>query len=115
MFIRLYTGSDGESQFEDLQYPFEPADGRGRSPSRPAKEVFFSRSPAGFDMGWHTAPQRQYVVSIAGSVQLTLRDGTYRRVSPGDVLLAEDLKGSGHHTKVIGDEERVSLIIPLGD
>ena len=75
--------------------------------------LFFNRSPAGQDSGWHTAPRRQYVIGIAGVTELTLRDGTSKRFGPGDVLLAEDVTGSGHHTKVVGDEDRVSLMIPL--
>ena len=115
MYVRLYTGPDGESHFEDLPLPFESPSGRGQTPAQDSKGLFFNRSPAGQDSGWHTAPRRQYVIGISGVTELTLRDGSSKRFGPGDVLLAEDLTGSGHHTKVVGDEDRVSLMIPLSE
>ena len=115
MFVRLYTGSDGLSHFEDMPLPFDSPTGRGTTSRLDSHGLFFNRSPAGQDSGWHTAPRRQYVIGIAGYTELTLRDGTAKRFGPGDIILAEDLTGSGHHTKVIGDEDRVSLMIPLGE
>ena len=115
MYVRIFTGDDGLSRFEELALPFEPPAGRGQTPAQQTGAMFFNRSPAGQDSGWHTAPRRQYVIGIQGVTQITLRDGTYKRFGPGDVLLAEDLTGSGHHTKVVGDEARVSLMIPLAD
>ena len=115
MYVRLYTGPDGESHFEDLPLPFESPAGRGQTPAQDSQGLFFNRSPAGQDSGWHTAPRRQYVIGISGFTELTLRDGTSKRFGPGDVLLAEDLTGFGHHTKVVGDQDRVSLMIPLSD
>ena len=113
MYVRLYTSDDGESSFEDLDLPFDPPQGAGRTPPQSSEGLFYNRIPAGHDSGWHTAPRRQYVVGIAGTTEITLRNGRSKRFGPGDVLLAEDLTGSGHHTRVVGDEERVSLMIPL--
>ena len=113
MYVRLYTGPDGESHFEDVPFAFDAPGGRGQTPAQASDGAFFNRVPAGHDSGWHTAPRRQYVVGIRGVTEITLRDGTSKRFGPGDVLLAEDLTGSGHHTNVVGDEERVSLMIPL--
>ena len=42
-------------------------------------------------------------------------DGTIQRVGPGDVLLAEDLTGQGHTTRVISTEQRLSIVVPLED
>jgi hypothetical protein len=40
-------------------------------------------------------------------------DGTIKRIGPGDVLLAEDLTGQGHITRVVGDQQRFYAVIPL--
>ena len=32
---------------------------------------------------------------------------------PGGFLFAEDMTGTGHSTRVIGDESRFTIIIPL--
>jgi hypothetical protein len=42
-------------------------------------------------------------------------DGTVMRVGPGDVLLAEDLTGEGHITRVVSEEQRVYVVVPLDD
>ncbi len=40
-------------------------------------------------------------------------DGTLTSVGPGDVVLAEDLTGRGHVTRVVGTEPRFYAIVPL--
>ena len=42
-------------------------------------------------------------------------DGTVARVGPGDVVLAEDLTGQGHITRVVGNQPRMYAIVPLAD
>ena len=114
MYIRLFTGEDGDSHFEALDFPFPTSDGYDPGQVN-ASGVFYNRFPAGFDMGWNRAPRRQYVIGLKGNTLLTMRDGTSVEVGPGDVVLAEDVTGSGHHTKMVGGEDRVSLVIPIPD
>ena len=40
---------------------------------------------------------------------------TVARIGPGDVVLAEDLTGQGHITRVVGSEPRFYAIVPLSD
>jgi hypothetical protein len=42
-------------------------------------------------------------------------DGTVKRIKPGDVLLAEDLTGQGHITRVVGNQQRFYAIVPLDE
>jgi len=37
------------------------------------------------------------------------------RPGAGDVVLAEDLTGRGHVTRVVGDQPRVYAIVPLAE
>ena len=67
----------------------------------------------GYFKDWHNAPRRQYVITLSGQVEFTIGDGTVKRLGPGDVLLAEDLTGRGHITRVVGSEPRISTAIPL--
>ena len=109
-FIRLYTGEDGQSHLEEMDAPTAPV---GQAPFEPATGVSFRRSGPGHVMDWHNAPRRQYVITLAGQAEIELGDGTVMRVSPGDVLLAEDLTGKGHITRVVGDEARISVAIAM--
>lgn len=110
MFIRIYTGEDGESHFQKLDPPTGPV---GQAPIQAATGISFRRSEAGRVMDWHTAPRRQYVITLSGQAEIEVGDGTVQRLGPGDVLLAEDLTGRGHITRVVGSQARVSAAIPL--
>lgn len=110
MLVRLYTGKDGQSHFEDLELPAQPL---GRSPLQPAKGISFTSFEPGHFMDWHPAPRRQYVITLAGQWEIEVGDGTKRRLGPGDVLLAEDVTGKGHTTRVVGRKTRLSATVPL--
>jgi len=52
---------------------------------------------------------------LSGTAEIEVGDGTIARVEAGDVVLAEDLTGRGHVTRVIGDRPRLYAIVPLTD
>ncbi len=118
--IRVYTGSDGQSHLEEMNLPLEPfvdtegAYGEG-TPLEPATGITFRVAEPGYFLDWHNAPRRQYTITLSGEAEIGVGDGTVRRVGAGDVLLAEDLTGQGHTTRVVGAEQRLSVVIPLND
>src|SRR5439155_19980893 len=71
--------------------------------------------PPGYVLDWHCAPRRQYSISLSGTAEIEVGDGTIARVEAGDVVLAEDLTGRGHVTRVIGDRPRLYAIVPFTD
>ncbi len=115
MMVRLYTGNDGASHFEEITPPFSWDGDVERTPLEAATGVTFSRSPAGRFIDWHNAPRRQYVIILSGHTEYRIGDGTVRRLGPGDILLAEDLTGQGHTTRVVGDQPRLSATIPSAE
>ena len=75
--VRIFTGDDGESHFEDLEVELGP-DQYGGQFSTPvaAKSVIFRETGADYNLDYHTAPRRQYVVNLRGSVEIeTGREG----------------------------------------
>ena len=44
-----------------------------------------------------------------------LLPGSKHRFGPGHVTLAEDLTGKGHTTRVVGNQPRLTVTIPLAD
>lgn len=113
--VRVYTGADGESHLEELELPYERIARAERTAMQAAAGIQFRRAPAGDFQDFHTAPRRQYVITLQGQAEIGLGDGTRRIFNPGDVLLADDLTGRGHTTAVYGDVTRVSIAIPLVD
>jgi len=112
--VRIYTGSDGESHFEDVDVPLSDRGGMGRiSELVPARGVLFREVDGRYDLDFHTAPRRQYVVNLTGAVDIETGDGTVRRLGPGDILLAEDTTGRGHKSRNVDGQPRQCLFIPL--
>ncbi len=113
--VRLYTGGDGETHFEELDLGYEAVANAQVTAMRAASGVQFRRTPTGSFSDWHTAPRRQFVITLEGQVEIGIGDGTKRIFSPGDVVLADDLTGHGHTTAAVGGQTRVSIAIPLVD
>ena len=107
--VRLYTGEDGESHFEELTLESHPE----LTSLQPTQGIQFRNMEAGYFSDWHHAPRRQYVFTLSGEMEIGLGDGTTRRFGLGDVLVAEDLTGRGHTMRVVGDQPRLSVAVPF--
>jgi uncharacterized cupin superfamily protein len=104
---RIFNGLEGRSEIEEL------ADDAFGS-MLPATGIQIRSTPAGHFMDWHPAPRRQFVIVLAGEMEIGLEDGSVHTFGPGDVLLAEDVTGKGHTRRVSSTEPRISATIPLG-
>jgi len=118
--FRVYSGTDGQSHIAEEPMAMKPftdvegSHGEG-TPMQAAAGVVFRLFPPGYVLSWHCAPRRQYSITLSGVAEIEVGDGTIVRAGPGDVVLAEDLTGQGHVTRVIGSAPRLSAIIPLTD
>jgi len=106
---RLYTGDDRESHFEALDLADHPE----LTQVMAAEGFMFREFPADYFSDWHNAPRRQFVITVSGEMEIGLGDGTVHRFGPGQVLLAEDLTGRGHTTRVVGGGPRISATVHL--
>ena len=115
-YVRIYPTADGGSAFEDVTVP--PVTGTGSveaSALIPATSLIFRRSPSDYDIDWHNAPRRQFVINLTGAVEIVASDGQSRRLGSGTVLRAEDITGRGHLSRNAGGGERLSLFVPLAE
>ena len=113
--IRIYTGSDGRSHFEDVEPKLQALGDQSESAELlPGSGIVVRRFAPTRTNPWHHAPGRFAVFTLSGAVDIEIGDGTVRRLGPGDVLIAEDLMGLGHGTREVGPEPRVSIFVPLG-
>jgi len=115
---RIHSGADGKSHIAEMALTMKPfhdvegAHGEGTT-MQSAMGIAFRVAPPGYVLGWHCAPRRQYSISLSGTAEIEVGDGTVARIGPGDVVLAEDLTGQGHVTRVVGSEPRLYAIVPL--
>jgi len=111
--VRLYTGTDNESHFEEIELEMTLQGVDMVTALYPAHGVMFRTAPPTHSTDFHNVPRRQYVITLAGHSEIETGDGTVHRFGPGDIMLAEDLTGRGHKTRVVGGQPRHYVFIPL--
>jgi quercetin dioxygenase-like cupin family protein len=112
---RLYTGQDGQTHAEEIEAKFTAGSTTDAFRMMGVSGAELHRAPAGRVSDWHTAPRRQYVITISGRGELEVAGGKKIPVEPGNIELVEDTTGKGHVTRVVGQEDRVTLQLALSD
>jgi len=113
---RFFTGPDGLTHAEEIAVNFEGgADGNGLYKFLSNSNAVLRRSPPGRVNDYHTASRRQYIITLSGHAELVLSGGQTLKVGPGDIELAEDTTGKGHITRTVGNEDRISIAIPVSE
>jgi len=115
-YVRLFTGEDGRSHFEDLDAPLEERD--FAPPAAPLSVGALGEATGSFLLvggpgGWrgdvpHPTPRRQVFCVLEGRVRVTVGNGASREFVPGDQLLLEDTWGEGHVTHFLSDRVMVA-------
>ncbi|MDP2604649.1 MAG: hypothetical protein Q8S00_18995 [Deltaproteobacteria bacterium] len=80
-FYRLYSGADGQSHFAPCMAG-PPATVFDRLHA--AKGLVFRNETRSYIFDWHPAPRRQWVITLAGSVEIGLGDGSSMTFGRGD-------------------------------
>ena len=112
---RLYTGPDGLTHAEEIDMKLTSGGGTELSEMAKVTGLQFRRQAPNYFQDWHRAPRRQYVITLSGRGEVEITGGKKIQLGPGHILLAEDLTGTGHISRGVGTEDRVSLFIPLAD
>ncbi|MEC5158675.1 hypothetical protein [Chryseobacterium sp. MP_3.2] len=104
--IRLLRDDQGESYFEK---------GNILTAKKIKSEDFwFANEIDEWQIGPHTAPRKQFVVTLSGKLKFTTSDDKSFIIEPGIVLLAEDIEGEGHIWEMIeGHKTWHRIYIPL--
>ena len=111
---RLYVDAKGETHFEDLDIPYVESGPGGKTSKRyPATGIIFRETPGTYDLDWHNAPRKQYIINLDAGVQLTASDGEARVIGAGEVILVEDTTGKGHLSKSVNNQMRHSIFVPI--
>ena len=116
-YFRVYSDETGESHFAEVEMRFAPVVVSLSAPAleacepQEASQFMFVRLPPGWSTEWHPAPAYQYVCVLSGEVELTVGDGDTRRFTGGDILHLQDITGTGHTTRVVGEEEVLIAVV----
>jgi quercetin dioxygenase-like cupin family protein len=114
--VRLWTGKDDASHVAIGRLDMHA--GRNADmvwAAMSATHVTVEETASGGSLAWHTAPVRQLVVTLAGTLRFSTRDAEEFTLHPGDVLLAEDTAGSGHQWRLEGSDPWRRMYVVLAD
>jgi hypothetical protein len=104
----LYADENGETHFRDIN--IEPAtEGPvGKVSGRfPATGVVFRTTDGSYNYGWHTAPQKQYVINLDAVVKVTQAKYSWSRIraardtSHGRLTASFGIRSSSRSTELI--------------
>lgn len=109
---RIYTGTDGQSHAEEIE--LKVTSGNATEMFK-ATGIQFRRTPPGTFSDWHVGPRRQFVITLSGRGEIEVAGGRKVMLEPGKIELIEDTTGKGHTTRAVGNEDRISIAIPLAD
>ena len=110
----LYEDDNGESHWRDVEVEWTQTTPTGRLASLiPVSGLIFRETRADYDLDWHPAPRRQYIINLDGGVQITASDGEARVIGAGEVILVEDISGRGHLSKSVEAKVRYSIFVPI--
>jgi hypothetical protein len=110
----LYVDANGETHFRDIEVEWVEERPGGRLSKRfPATGIIFRETAGDYDLDWHPAPRRQYIINLDAGVEITASDGEKRVIGPGEVFLVEDTHGKGHLSKSVVGKMRHSIFVPI--
>jgi hypothetical protein len=101
--VRLWSGPDGKSHFEEgaIDLEFGPR-GDTLSGKFPIASVSFQETDSDPKLGWHPDPARQLVITMSGALEFATHDGSFS-LRAGDILFTEDTV-AGHVWKLLGGQ-----------
>jgi hypothetical protein len=112
-YIRLFTGTNQQSHFEEKNVELLSAEVGKLSASIPVENLIFGELDDNDVLDWHNAPCKQYVIMLEGAMEIEIGDGTKKIFKMGDILLAEDIAGQGHRTTAAVKGKQRYMVVPL--
>ena len=110
----LYCDASGESHWRDVEVQWVEERNFSKLSARgPATGIIFREVPPTYDLDWHPAPRRQYIINLDAGVQITASDGEARTIGAGEVILVEDTTGKGHLSKAVDNKIRNCIFVPV--
>ena len=109
----IYVDDAGETHWRDIEVKWvEERNGSKLSARLPATGIIFRETAGDYDLSWHPAPRRQYIINLDAGVQITASDGESREIGAGEVILVEDTTGKGHLSKALDNKIRNCIFVP---
>ncbi|MDB5406051.1 MAG: hypothetical protein JWL84_963 [Rhodospirillales bacterium] len=84
--VPLWTREDGNSHFDEGVIDLEPGQrGDVLSGRMATTTISFEETAPGGAFAWHTAPVRQLVITLSGTLDFQTREGKHFLIRPGEI------------------------------
>lgn len=112
--LHMYGGADGESHLELKDLPRTGGTpGRSVQTRLYATDVEIGDTLPGDFIDYHGVSTPRFLIVLAGQLEVGLGDGSKHILSKGDIVLADDVTGRGHTSRIIGTEPVRILTVRL--
>lgn len=101
--VRMIPGPGDKSIMVDVDLPTPEVFKGSLTRALKARDVQFYIHPIGMVLDWHGVTSPRFLIVLSGLLEIELGDGSKRRFGPGEFFLAEDMRGSGHISRNVGD------------
>lgn len=105
--FRVFSGSDGESHFEEMQLEEHPELGALTNISEVKVQQFDGTRKRDFN----PLPERRLIIHLSGEVEIGTSDGSKQVFRAGDIRLMEDVTGRGHAHVDLSPSSAVYVIL----
>ena len=119
--VTLFTDVDGRAKFREEFIELSEGSPQARlSPLLPASGCQFRQSPVGFRSQFHCTTDPQWLIVLAGEMEIGLQDGSSRVFRAGDHFYSADVlpEGAvfdstvhGHWSRQCGDQPLVTVFV----
>ncbi len=110
--LRIYADTEGNSHLEELPIATMPSGQRREALGVSATGMTISEYKPRYVNDWHTAPTRQFAITIVGELEVEVSGGVKRRVHTGELVFLEDTKGKGHITRILDRATNLFIAVP---
>ena len=117
----LFTDADGRARWRDRAVPLAEGTAATRlSPLAPSGGWQLRQSPPGFASAFHCTGTPQWLIVLAGCMEIRLQDGSTRRFDPGQGFYSNDTLPPGasfdpglhgHASRQVGVEALVTMFV----
>ena len=112
--LHMYGGKDGESHLEIKELPRTGGvPGKSVQSRLFATDVEIGDSLPGDFIDYHGVSTPRFLIILSGQLEVGLGDGSKHILSKGDIVLANDVTGRGHTSRLIGAEPVRILTVRL--
>lgn len=112
--MHMSGAADGESHLEIIDLPLTGGgDGHSVQSRLRATDVEIGDTLPGDFIDFHGVSTPRFLIVLAGQLEVGLGDGSKHILSKGDIVLADDVTGRGHTSRMIGTEPVRILTVRL--